>query len=242
MIRKISVVMFLSLVALVSRANATPVCPDGGLLSTFLAQGYTCQIGDKLFSDFSYVSSAFGGALAVPSAGVTVDTLGPAGTGASILSTAIGLEFSAGWNALAGQTTDSDIDFTVTVLGGGSLDIEDFGLAQVSGVLPNGSASVVENGCGPAPCTPAELEVMTFDYGGSNTQRVSDTMFAPVGSVTVSKDVSVTGGTTGSAHLSLVSDTFSQTSIVPEPSTLVLLASGLFGLAYLPRRRRSSRS
>jgi hypothetical protein len=240
-LKKVSVLMFLSLTVVVSRANATPVCPDGGSLSAFLATGYTCQLGDKLFSDFSYTSSAFGGALAVPSAGVTVDTLGPSGSGASILSTDIGLQFNAGWNALAGETTDSDINFTVTVLSS-TMFIEDFGLAQVSGVLPNGSATVVEDGCGPAPCTPSELEVMTFDYGGSDTQRVSDTMFAPLGSVSVSKDISVTGGTTGPAHLSLVSDTFSQTSTVPESSTLTLLAAGLLGLAYLSRRKNSFQS
>lgn len=215
-------------------AFATPACPDGSTLDNFLTAGYSCQLGNAVFSNFTYVSSAFGGALAVPAAGVTVDTLGPAGSGASILNSSLGLQFNAGWNALAGQETDSDIGFTVTLLGG-AMNIEDFGLAQVSGVLPNGSASVVENGCGPAPCTPSELAVMTFDYGGTNTQRVNDTMFAPLGSVTVSKDISVTGGTTGSAHLSLVSDTFSQ---VPEPMSLGFIGGGLalLGVARLRRR------
>lgn len=216
-------------------ATATPACPDGGTLSTLLASGYSCQIGNDVFSNFTYTSSAFGGALAVPAAGVTVDTLGPAGSGASLLSDSIGLQFNAGWNALAGQTTDSDIGFTVTVLGG-AITIEDFGLAQVSGVLPDGSASVVENGCGPAPCTPGELAVMTFDAGGSNTQRVSDTMFAPLGSVTVSKDISVTGGTDGSAHLSLVQDTFSQVD-APEPSSAALLSLPLLVFGAYRRMR-----
>jgi hypothetical protein len=235
MFKKFSLLTIAGLAATAMTAFATPVCPDGGSLSTFLASGYSCQIGDKIFSNFTYVSSAFGGALAVPAAGVTVDTLGPAGTGASIFNNDIGLQFNAGWNALAGQTTDSDIGFTVKVVGG-AISIEDFGLAQVSGVLPNGSASVVENGCGPAPCTPSELAVMTFDYGGNNTQRVADTMFSPLGSVTVSKDISVTGGTTGSAHLSLVSDTFSQ---IPEPMSMGLIGGGLALLGVARLRRRS---
>jgi hypothetical protein len=238
MLKKLSLLTIFGLATTAMTAFATPACPDGGTLSTFLASGYSCQIGDKIFSNFTYVSSAFGGALAVPAAGITVDTVGPAGTGASVFNNNIGLQFNAGWNALAGQTTDADIGFTVTVLGG-AISIEDFGLAQVSGVLPNGSATVVENGCGPAPCTPSELAVMTFDYGGSDTQRVADTMFAPLGSVTVSKDISVTGGTTGSAHLSLVTDTFSQ---VPEPLSMGLMGGGLalVGLAGLRRRAKKA--
>jgi hypothetical protein len=234
--KKLSLMIAFGLAATAMTAFATPVCPDGGPLSTFLASGYSCQIGDKVFSNFTYTSSAFGGALAVPAAGITVDTIGPHGSGASLIGADIGLQFNAGWNALAGQTSDSDIGFTVTVLGG-ALKIEDFGLAQVSGVLPNGSASVVENGCGPAPCTPSELAVMTFDSGGSNTQRVSDTMFTPRGSVEVSKDISVTGGTSGAAHLSLVTDTFSQ---IPEPMTMGFIGGGLalLGVARLRRRMK----
>jgi hypothetical protein len=234
--KKFSLMIAFGLAATAMTAFATPVCPDGSSLSTFLAKGYSCQIGDKIFSNFTYVSSAFGGALAVPAAGVTVVTLGPNGSGASVFNNDIGLQFNAGWNALPGQTSDSDIGFTVTVVGG-ALRIEDFGLAQVSGVTPNGSASVVENGCGPAPCTPSELAVMTFDYGGSNTQRVADTMFSPLGSVEVSKDISVTGNTSGSAHLSLVSDTFSQ---IPEPMTMGFIGGGLalLGVARLRRRMK----
>lgn len=238
MFKKITFLAIFGLATTAMTAFATPACPDGGSLSTFLAGGYSCQIGNDIFSNFNYTSSAFGGALAVPAAGITVDTLGPVGTGASLLNSSIGLQFNAGWNALAGQTTDSEIGFTVTVLSG-AMTIEDFGLAQVSGVLPNGSASVVENGCGPAPCTPSELAVMTFDYGGSNTQRVADTMFAPLGSVTVSKDISVTGGTTGSAHLSLVSDTFSQ---VPEPISMGLMGGGLALLGLTRLRRRAKKA
>jgi hypothetical protein len=43
--------------------------------------------------------------------------------------------------------------------------------------------------------------------------------------VEVSKDISVTGGTTGSARLSVVQDTFSE---VPEPGTLVLFGAGFW--------------
>jgi hypothetical protein len=239
MLKKLSLFTIFGLAMTAMTAFATPVCPDGSTLDTFLSSGYSCQVGNLVFSNFTYTSSAFGGALAVPATGVTVDTLGPTGTGASVLNSSIGLQFNASWSALSNAATDSDIGFTVTVVNGGAMTIEDFGLAQVSGVNPNGSASVAENGCGPAPCTPAALAVMTFDFGGSNTQRVNDTMFSPLGSVTVSKDISVNGGTDGSAMLSLVQDTFSQ---VPEPMSMGLMGGGLalVGLARLRRRAKKA--
>ena len=152
----------------------------------------------------------------------------------------IGLSFNASWAASMNQTTDSAIGFRVSVVSGGPLLIEDFGLAQTSGVTGNGSASVTEDGCGPAPCTPGPLEVMTFDLGGSHTQRVNDTIFSPVGSVQVSKDINVIGGTVtpSLSVISLVSDTFSQTS-VPEPLTFAMLGGGLLALGLL--RRKSPR-
>jgi hypothetical protein len=239
---KISVWTGLLAALLTSSAFAT-TCPDGGNLSAFLGAGYSCQIGDKVFSNFTYTDSAVGGAVAVPATGVTVDTLGPT-TGsnpASIANANIGLQFNAGWDANAGQVTDSDIGFTVTVVGGGSMLIEDLGLAQVAGVAPNGSASVAEAGCGPAPCTPGVLSVLTFNNGSSNTATAETLISTPVGSVTVSKDISASGGTTGFANLSLVSDTFSQTS-VPEPASLILFGSVLAGVCGIVRRRRTQKA
>jgi hypothetical protein len=214
-----------------------PACSNGQNLSVYLAtvdahdDTYSCEIGDKIFSNFTFTSSAQGGATAVTAAGVTVGII----TGPDI-----GLSFNASWTASANQTIDSVIGFRVTVISGGPLLIEDFGLAQTSGVTGNGSASVTEDGCGPAPCTPGPLEVMTFDLGGSNTQRVNETIFSPIGSVQVSKDINVIGGTVppSLSIISLVSDTFSQTS-VPEPLTFATLGGGLIALGLL--RRKSAR-
>jgi len=114
MFKKLSLLIAFGFTA-VSTAFATPACPDGGSMTAFLAPSYNCQIGDKLFSNFFYTAS---GTNQVAASGVTVDTVGPVGTGASIPFADIGLQFNAPWSVSAGQTTDAAIRFTVTVLDG----------------------------------------------------------------------------------------------------------------------------
>ncbi len=229
--KKLSLLLAFGLGA--AHAWATPACTNGETLSALMDQG-SCQIGDKVFSNFNYTSSAQGGALAITAAGITVDALGANGTGN------IGLQFNADWAANAGQVTDSDIGFTVSVVNGGSMLIDDTGLAQISGVNGDGSASVAELGCGPAPCTPnGGIRLLTFDNNGPTVETVDNTYFTPVGSLSVMKDIGVSGGTSGYAQLSLVQDTFAQTS-APEPMSMGLLGGGL-ALLGLARWRRSAK-
>src|SRR5579871_482083 len=110
--KKASILTALFLAVGVSQAWATPATCQGGNLATILATpNFSCQVGDKIFSNFSYIDSAVG-AIAVPASGVTVDTLGPTGTsGADVLNANIGLEFNSSWFASTGQTSDAAIGF-----------------------------------------------------------------------------------------------------------------------------------
>ncbi|MBV9762118.1 MAG: PEP-CTERM sorting domain-containing protein [Acidobacteriaceae bacterium] len=217
--------MTFGLAATAMTAFATPVCSsnvtDNG--STYFGGGYSCTVGDLLFSNFSYTGS---GTNPISASQITVDTVSNDG---------IGLSFHAPWSAGAGMTTDGTIDFTVTVLGGGSL-LEDFGLAQTSGVSGSGSASVAEDGCGPAPClaTGGSIYVLTFQDSGER-QAQGETTFAPVNSVSVEKDISVNGNS-GFATISVVQDTFSQ---VPEPVSMGMMGGGLALLGLVRLRRRA---
>jgi hypothetical protein len=201
--------------------------------TTVGTDGDGCIIGDKIFNDFTYTTS---GTNPVLKADVKVQTLGPLGSGALDLSPDIGLQFNASWTANSGQSSDSGIGFVVSVIGGGPQMIKDIGLVQVSTVIPDGTASVGEKGCGPAPCTVGPLSVITFDGGSSDpkTKTNNNFIFTPIGSIQVLKDINVTGGTSGFASISIVQDTFSQ---IPEPRALSLLLSlGLIGLALWKKR------
>ena len=234
--------LVLLVVALGNLAYATPTlpsCPDGVSMATYIST-YSggCIIGDKEFSGFNYTPSGTTASQVAASA-VTVDTVGPAVTGASILGPNIGLQFNAPWTASgSGITSDASISFIVSVLSGASI-IEDFGLGQTSGITGTGTASIVEDGCGPAPCTPVGGGlgggVITLDSTSTNIGQ-AETFFTPFqSSVEVSKDIDVSSGSAGFASLSVAQDTFSQ---VPEPASIALFGSNRNRASQDQRLRR----
>lgn len=110
-------------------AMAAPILTPGTLADYVALGSGGGQIGDKLFYDFAYAGSGFGGAAAIPAGGIMVTPL--------FTPSNPGLQFSAAWSVGPGQGLDSLITFNVQVLPGGvpitdlSATMAGYGIPQV---------------------------------------------------------------------------------------------------------------
>jgi hypothetical protein len=242
-VTKLAILVACAMALSLFTASATPLptCPNASSLATYIATyggSSGCQIGDKIFSNFSYNGpSASGGGTAPSPSGITVDTIN--GTN-SIFPGDIGLSFDGTWNAPSGATADGNINFEVTVVNGANEMITDAGIVQSGGVTGNGLAEVTENGCSGAvyPCTQT-WGVVTVQSGQTNN-FANDQIFSPTGTISVTKDINVIGNN-GTASITTVIDVFSQTA-VPEPRTVSLfLGLALFGGLALRKKFQSAR-
>lgn len=216
----------LALPAAVSSPAYAGACATGANLGQWLASGFSCTVGDKTFSNFSYVGTSGGGATAIQAAEIDITVINNGSSG-------IGFQFSAPWSATSTESLDSLIKFNVAVTGGGPLQIDDAELVQSgSGFVAPGVGSVAEN-------LSNNSNLLTVD---SANQTILNAMsaFAPTGSVSVTKDISVNGNQGGFATISEVIDTFSQTVPIPEPAGVAAFVVGLLGLGWLRHRRQRS--
>jgi hypothetical protein len=220
---KLSVLLAITLV-FVSAASAAPLCVAGGTMASYKSLGSGgCTIGNALFSNFIYLSTASGTGAVVPDTAVFLtpagDTFNP------------GIVFSTtGWTIPSGSLTDdslvdSTIKFTVSILDGTST-LEDGTLTLSSyAVSGTGFADITET------IKPSSIQLQV-DSGGP---FVSHLYFPPTNSVSVLKDlvVAVPQGSTGTASISMFEEDFSE---APEPVSTVLIGSGLLGLGLWRRR------
>src|SRR5277367_2003797 len=191
----------------------------------------SCTVGDKTYSDFSFVSDAAGSGIAPDPSSVTVTPEMTAdGPGLTFSSDAI----TVTKDTASDPTSSVDVDLDYTVTAGSGFLIDDADLDVTGATTGNGQGGVTDFLT--ASSSRQSLPTLSVQLPGTS----DTTTFPPVDAVDVFKDfsVAVLAGSTGSADVMTVSQTFSQTTAVPEPSTLALLGAGMLGFGVARRRKQ----
>lgn len=225
-------VIFLSLSCLLAgtaSAGWSPLTGDPVPLSSLFGEGII--VGDKEISEIDIFGFSAGGALAPD-----YDTVFVQG-GQDTASGDYGLRFLLSWNAGPNQVVNANLHYKVSILP----QYEDMYIKDVRLMLlgvsatGNGLVSVGETIMDkPFGDVLASLSSSKTEMDGGS-KLIAGSEFAPVKEVWIySKDISITGNSEGTAHLSEFYQFYSQ---IPEPATVCLLGFGAATLISFRRRR-----
>jgi len=237
--RRIVLAMFAALLITPAVATGEPLCisqPDWS--DYFFAYPDGCVIGDKLISEFTWAQSGTSSVGTLIRFPTPIDTGDLVGLDFTLLDTTF---FGAPFFAQAGETKSLSIAYTSTVISGdqmigGSL----FSLTSVD-LTGTGSVQATEMTCvggtftrpisGPVTCSSG----LTYTVSSTSPQLSASTVFGPAASVDTILTVTIAGGASGTAKMNNLQMLVAQ---VPEPSSLLIFATGLSGLICVCARRR----
>ncbi|HUJ08427.1 MAG TPA: PEP-CTERM sorting domain-containing protein [Verrucomicrobiae bacterium] len=183
--------------------------------------GNSILVGDKLLSGFTFNATGND-----PVNLLGADNISLMGRSNSF---GFGIRIQGGFDAQGTQNFDYVFDYTVTVTNAAFL-ISDLHMVYNGLVDAPGSTSVTET------FFTNDLYVGQISVYDPPTTNMSATVYldTPVSSLSVTKDINVNGNNGGQGKISFVDQVFSQ---VPEPSSFVLVVSGLATLWFWRRRR-----
>jgi hypothetical protein len=192
-----------------------------GTAQAAITNGESLVVGNLLFSNFSVSGS-------LPLTDLNITPLTVFGVS--------GIEFGMPLGVAAVNTSnvvaeDEQINYSVTTLSGAPL-IEDAELSQVGGIGGNGAGAISELIIGSGG-TLGELQTGDNVFTNVPTDTVT---FAPQSALFLEKDILVAANCSGSANITETAQLFSE---IPEPSALALCFTGLVGVCFFFRRRRS---
>ncbi|HEX4751097.1 MAG TPA: PEP-CTERM sorting domain-containing protein [Bryobacteraceae bacterium] len=201
-----------------------------------------CTEDGLLFSNFNYIPTSSGTAVALPAASLAIAPLSnTSGDG-------LGFQIVGGFAATTGGVADGVFQYEVSTLNN-SATLNGLSLTFNGTFTGSGIANTTENYCPggttvpPTTCSGGLQNIFVQSSQGVNKLSASAT-YLPVSSITVSKDIQVNGSTVAAstATISSVTNQFQTTTTgtVPEPASLLLLPGGLLVLLFARRKTRLS--
>lgn len=226
--------LFLSfLISLIAAtvASAVWVPLPGNPVTLSSLPGGALTVYDKEFSGFVLSADSTGGAL--PPNADTVYLQG----GQDNTSGDYGLRFLLLLNVASNQSITADLTFKVSILPNYQYFIKDASMiltnASATGTGAVNVAETILDAPPPAGNAIASLHCSkVYGDGGVNLRDYAE--FDLIKDIWVSKEISLVGGTSGTAHMSEFFQFYSQ---IPEPATVLLF--GLGALVLLRIRRRA---